>query len=124
MTDHGNRKNFRIYQSWPDRLHLSIIEKSKLERTTSPGPGKTRECSTVKIYLFADNKEYAVPDSIVIEFYNGGNWMPVKLKEQKPGKIIANTVNSFEIEKINALKIRINFIHQSKQVALCELECY
>jgi hypothetical protein len=85
--------------------------------------GSTKEISTIKVYLFADDKQYALPDSISFEYHNGSDWMPVKIKKQ-PEKLIANTVNFFNIEKADALKIRLNFKHSQKQVALCELECY
>ena len=54
--------------------------------------GEAHELSSVKLYLFADNKTFAVPDAVTIEYKNGGEWIPVKLKEQNAGKFIGNTV--------------------------------
>ena len=61
--------------------------------------GQTREISSIKIYLFADGKIFDIPDSISIEYQNGRQWMPVKIKEQQPVKTIGNTVNTIAFDK-------------------------
>ena len=86
--------------------------------------GEAHEFSSVKLYLFADNKTFAVPDAVTIEYKNGGEWIPVKLKEQNAGKFIGNTVNTIAFDKITANRIRINFKHAKMQVAVSEIECY
>jgi hypothetical protein len=86
--------------------------------------GETHELSSVKLYLFADNKTFAVPDAVTIEYKNGGEWISVKLKEQNAGKFIGNTVNAIAFDKITANRIRINFRHTKMQVAISEIECY
>lgn len=86
--------------------------------------GKSLEISSLKIYLVADDKTFAVPDSISIEYKNGGQWLPVNLKEKIPGKLIGNTVNTFVFDNVNTTAFRINFKHTTKQVAISEVECY
>jgi hypothetical protein len=86
--------------------------------------GKAHEISTAKIYLVDDNKIFGVPDAISIEYKNGDEWMPVKLKDQNQKKLIGNTVNEIDFDKVNATSIRINFKHAAKQVAVSEIECY
>ena len=86
--------------------------------------GQSREVSSIKLYLFADDKTFVVPDEVTIEYQKGGDWLPVKLKEQNAGKLIGNTVNTIAFDKIIADKIKINFIHTKMQVALSEIECY
>lgn len=86
--------------------------------------GKPKDISAVKIYLFADRKTYAVPDSIIVEYQTGDQWLPVKMKEQKPVALTGNTVNAFSFEKITAAGIRIKFKHTAGQVAVSEVECY
>ena len=78
----------------------------------------------VKVYLFADGKTFFVPDSMMIEYQSGSRWLPVKLKERMPGKIMGNTVNKIIFDKVTATGIRINFKHEKKQVAVSEVECY
>ena len=86
--------------------------------------GHPHEISNIKLYLFADNKTFAVPDKVTIEYKNGDQWLPVKLKNQSAGKLIGNTVNTIAFNKISATNIRINFKHKFKQVAVSEVECY
>nr|AIA12740.1 F5/8 type C domain protein [uncultured bacterium] len=86
--------------------------------------GKPRDASSVKIYLYADDKIFSAPDSFTIEYKNGGQWLPVKVKEQSPAKPVGNTENMVVFDKVSATGIRINFKHATKAVALCEVECY
>ena len=86
--------------------------------------GKPREISSVKIYLYADDKTFAPPNSISIEVQNGDKWTPVKIKDEIPGAPIGNTVNTINFDKVTASRIRINFKHDMKQVAVSEVECY
>jgi len=86
--------------------------------------GQPREISSAKIYLYADGKNFAPPDQVTVEYQNGAAWLPVKLKSQTPEKPIGNTVNSIVFDKISTNKIRINFKHGSKTVAVSEVECY
>ncbi|HET9823701.1 MAG TPA: discoidin domain-containing protein, partial [Chitinophagaceae bacterium] len=84
--------------------------------------GRIHEISTIKLYLFADNKTFAVPDAVSIEYQNGDEWL--KITTKSPGKFVGNTANKISFEKIEATKIRINFRHPKKQVAVSEIECY
>ena len=86
--------------------------------------GKRQEVSGVKIYLFADGKTFASPDSIAIEYENNGQWFPVNKKEQRPAKPVGNTVNTIVFDKVGTSGIRINFKHVTKHVAVSEIECY
>jgi hypothetical protein len=86
--------------------------------------GQRREISTLKIYPVDDGVEFAAPDSISMQFYSGDQWLPVKTTVQKPSKLVGNTVNEINFEKFGAMRIRINFVHISKQVAVSEIECY
>jgi hypothetical protein len=85
--------------------------------------GQAHDVSTLKIYLYADDKTFAVPGSITIEYQNNGQWLPVKLREQNH-KLIGNTGNTIAFDKITATRIRINFKHETKAVAVSEIECY
>lgn len=86
--------------------------------------GTAHELSSVKLYLFADDKTFAVPDAVMIEYQHAGEWVPVKLKDQHAEKLTGNTVNSIAFDKITADKIRINFKHAKMQVAVSEVECF
>jgi len=86
--------------------------------------GQQRDISSIKIYLFADGKDYVVPDSFSVEYQNGDQWLPVTLKELKQTKPVGNTVNAIVFGKIKANRIRINFRHGKKAVAVSEIECY
>ncbi|MES1216074.1 MAG: discoidin domain-containing protein, partial [Bacteroidota bacterium] len=86
--------------------------------------GEPREVSSVKLYLVTDGKTYDVPDAITIEYQSGGQWLPVKTKEQNPQKLTGNTANTLAFDKVTATGIRINFNHATKQVAVSEVECY
>jgi len=85
--------------------------------------GTAHEISSIKLYLYADNKSFVVPDTVAIEYQNGGDWIPVKIKQQ-PGKFIGNTVNTIAFDNVTANKIRINFKHTEMHVAVSEIECY
>jgi hypothetical protein len=86
--------------------------------------GKPYELSSVKLYLFADDKTFTVPDAVTIDYQNGNTWSPVKREEQSAGKFTANTVNTIAFDKITTNKIRINFSHTKMHVAVSEIECY
>jgi hypothetical protein len=85
--------------------------------------GQPREVSSIKIYPFADGKTFAAPDGIRVEYQQGDQWIPVKIKKQ-PSGLVGNTVNTIGFEKLKATGIRINFTHQQKQVAISEIECF
>ncbi|MGH2565409.1 MAG: discoidin domain-containing protein, partial [Ginsengibacter sp.] len=85
--------------------------------------GQPHKISSINLYLYNDGKTFTVPDRVTIEYQNNGDWIPVKLKKQNP-KFIGNTVNTIVFDKVTASRIRINFTHQAKQVAVSEIECY
>jgi len=84
--------------------------------------GKAREVSKVKIYLFADDKIYGVPEGYKLEYKNGSDWLA--LQGASPTSLVGNTVSTITFNKVSTTAIRLNFKHQTKQVALVELECY
>jgi len=86
--------------------------------------GQPREISTVKVYPVADNKSFQVPDGFEIEIQTGDKWIPVKTKGQQPSKPIGNTENTLVFDKVTTSRVRINFTHNRKQVAISEIECY
>ena len=86
--------------------------------------GQAREISELKLHLYADKTTFGVPDEVSIEYKNGEEWSPVKIKQQIPAKPVANTGNSWVFERINTQMMRINFKHLSKQIAISEVECY
>jgi hypothetical protein len=86
--------------------------------------GKSYEISSIKIYLVADEKTFSPPDSMSVEIQNGDQWMPVKIKEEIPANPIGNTVNTINFDKVSASRIKINFKHNTKLVAISEVECY
>jgi F5/8 type C domain len=86
--------------------------------------GQPREISEVKIYPFVDKITFGIPDEVSIEYKNGEKWIPVKIKQRNPERLIANTGNSWIFEKVNSTMIRINFKHLSMHTATSEVECY
>jgi hypothetical protein len=70
------------------------------------------------------NKVFLPPDDISIEYQKDDQWLPVKMKEQKPAAYIGNTVNRILFNKTMATRLRINFSHRSAQVAVSEIEIY
>ena len=44
--------------------------------------------------------------------------------EKEIVKLIGNTANTIDFEKVSTSKLRINFRHALKQVAVSEIECY
>jgi hypothetical protein len=85
--------------------------------------GTTHEISSIKLYLYADEKSFVAPDTVAIEYQNGSEWVPVKV-EQQPKKFIGNTVNTIAFDKITTNKIRINLKHTEMHIAVSEIECY
>ena len=86
--------------------------------------GQPRDVSSVNIYFVAVDKIYAAPDSFAIEYQSGDKWLPVKPRESTTVKPIGNTVNTMAFDKVTASRIRINFKHGVKAVAVSEIECY
>jgi F5/8 type C domain/Trehalase len=86
--------------------------------------GKPYEISSANVFLFADGNNYAVPDDLTIEYENEGQWVPVKMQTPKPIKLTGNTKNMIQFEKVRASKMRITFRHESKKVAVSEIEYF
>ena len=86
--------------------------------------GQAKEISSIKIYPFADNKQFAAPDNFAIEIQNDDKWIPVTIKERRPADAVANTGNTLMFDKMTTTRVRINFAHSQKQVAISEIECY
>lgn len=86
--------------------------------------GQPREISQIRLYLVSDNNEFAAPENFEIEIQKDGQWTPVKISGQKPGKPTGNTINSLTFEKVSARQVRIVINHAAKQVAISEVECY
>lgn len=86
--------------------------------------GEPHEISEIKIYPFTDGIKYALPDSIKLEYANNDGWESITIKKQQPLQLTGNTGNSFLFDKVTATRIRLNFKHSAKQVAISEIECY
>lgn len=86
--------------------------------------GPPKEISTIKIYPVADNEIFAAPDSFIIEMQSGDKWMPVTIKTRDPANPVGNMENTLMFDKLTATRVRINFVHAQKQVAISEIECY
>lgn len=84
--------------------------------------GQSQTISAIKVYPFADNKTYYLPDSIRIEYLKENQWHPLKIKGRF--KLIANTGNTIPVEKNTVQQIRVLFFHKKGAVAVSELECY
>ena len=86
--------------------------------------GQPREISSIKIYPVVDNKLFIVPDSLTVEIQNGDKWMHIAIREQRPANLVGNTENTLIFDKTSATRVRINFTHSQKQIAISEIECY
>lgn len=84
--------------------------------------GQLRDVSSLKYYPFADDKNFGTPDNLTIEYQNEGEWIPVKVTESSPP--VGNTVNTVVFERVSASRIRATFKHETKQLAISEIECY
>ena len=85
--------------------------------------GQTREISTLKLYLYTDNKFFFVPVNVTIQYKNNGESTNVKLKPPAGKRLVGNTVNSLNFNEIVYREIKIIFKH-GKQIAISEIECY
>ena len=86
--------------------------------------GQPREISSIKIYPVADDKTFAAPGSFAIEILKDDKWIPVTIKRQQPVNPAGNTENGLVFDKIITSRVKINFAHAQKQVAISEIECY
>ena len=86
--------------------------------------GQPREISSIKIYPVADDKTFAAPGSFAIEILKDDKWIPVAIKRQQPVNPAGNTENGLVFDKIITSRVKINFAHAQKQVAISEIECY
>ncbi len=83
--------------------------------------GQAKEISSIKIYLFTDGRTFEIPDSLTIDYRKGNEWIPAKINARR---LIGNTGNTISFDKLTTAGLRINIKHETKQVALCEIECY
>jgi len=86
--------------------------------------GLPREISSIKIYPVADDKPFAAPDSFAVEVQQGDRWIPIMIRQQRPPRPVGNTENTLVFDKITTSRVRINFAHAQKQIAISEIECY
>jgi len=86
--------------------------------------GLPREISSIKIYPVADDKPFAAPDSFAVEVQQGDRWIPIMIRQQRPRRPVGNTENTLVFDKITTSRVRINFAHAQKQIAISEIECY
>jgi hypothetical protein len=86
--------------------------------------GKEQNVSEAKLYLVSDSVDFFPPDSITIEYQKGGQWMPVQRQTQQPANITGNTVNTIRFDKITTSQVRILLKHETKQVAVSEIELH
>ena len=87
--------------------------------------GKEKSFSQVKLYIYADDKSFFVPDSISIEYKEGEKWLPAIVSDQAPAALTANTSNDFRFADVMADAVRINLFHPgNRQVAFSEIEVY
>jgi hypothetical protein len=83
--------------------------------------GAMVDVSNVKLYFYEDGKKFGVPDEVTIEYQVNDEWVPLVQKDVNRN-MIGNTLNTIEFEKTGMRKIRINFRHEGKDVALTEVE--
>ena len=88
--------------------------------------GEIRNVSSVNLFFYADGKTFEKPDEYDLEYWNGGKWLPVKVKDRTPSLPTGNTVNKISFDKIATTQLRINFKNEEKSfaVALTEIEMY
>jgi hypothetical protein len=88
--------------------------------------GEIRNVSSVKLFFYADGKTFEKPDEYDLEYWNGRQWLPVKVKDRTPSLPIGNTVNKVSFDKIATTQLRINFKNEEKSyaIALTEIEMY
>ncbi|MCU0369774.1 MAG: discoidin domain-containing protein, partial [Bacteroidales bacterium] len=86
--------------------------------------GREQQLSSLKIYLYSDEKTFFVPQDIIIEYLNNDKWVPVNITSANPGQLTGNTGNTITFGQILTNMIRISFIHKTGQVAVSEIECY
>lgn len=79
------------------------------------------EISALKIYPFADHISFEIPDNLSIEYKSDTEWKPVR---NQMGKLVGNTANTIQFDKVSSATFRINLKHTSKQVAFSEIEFY
>jgi hypothetical protein len=84
--------------------------------------GKPEEISSVNVSFFADDTTFFVPESIRVEYDNGSGWKNIPLQGNMELK--GNTSNIILFDKVTATRLRLNFVHGPKAMALVELECY
>jgi hypothetical protein len=86
---------------------------------------KPKNISEIGLYLFADNKSFFVPDSLLLEYKNGESWLPVVISKQTPAALTVNTSNNLQFSEVSTEAVRVNLFHRrNRQVAFSEIEVY
>lgn len=88
--------------------------------------GKTVQISTAKICFYADNIIYKQPNNYVLEYWSGGEWLPIKGLTKTPATPHANTANMAVFDQVATSRIRIVLSNEKPQsaVAISEIELY
>lgn len=86
--------------------------------------GVEKKISSVKLYLFTDDKEFFVPENISIMYHDGQSWQPVSRDKMPSLHFTGNTVNAIPFEAVSTRSIRIFFEHPKGQVAVSEVEVF
>ncbi len=88
--------------------------------------GSNQTLSTVSLYFFSDNVIFKKPDEFNIEYWNGENWLPVRILNRKPSSPVGNTANTTIFERVITSRIRVNLKNELKKtyIAITEIEIY
>jgi hypothetical protein len=74
--------------------------------------GKTETIAGVRLFLYADEKEVAAPESYAISYEADGRWQPVAVQSMTPKAPEANRANEVRFASLSTAKIRITFRHK------------
>ncbi|MPQ44069.1 Ig-like domain-containing protein [Clostridium tarantellae] len=78
----------------------------------------------MNLYIYSDSGCEA-PTSLVIEYFDGQNWIPVSNMEMTPAVPVNNTKHEITFDTVTTNKIRVNMTPTSgKSLALTEIEIF
>ncbi|MGH2644449.1 MAG: MGH1-like glycoside hydrolase domain-containing protein, partial [Chitinophagaceae bacterium] len=85
---------------------------------------KPKEINSIRLFFYADYKKYAAPVNYTVEYWNGKEWVEVKLMQKIPSAPIGNTKNTELFVSVHTDKVRVYFTNlgKGKYTALSEME--
>jgi len=73
--------------------------------------GALRRIGRIELHFVADGAGLAAPRGVTVQYWNGHNWLPARVRRRLPDQPEGSAVNTLWIEPVEASKVRVVLEH-------------